>query len=309
MKIYTSIDEVKGTDERFAVTIGSYDGVHIGHKKVLSELVRLAKRMDASSAVVTFDPHPRRLVDGGSCPPSLISGAHKLRLIDASGVDVCLVVAFDKKLMSLSAREFVAGYLCSAMNIAAVCVGSNFVFGRDRGGDADALKSMGEEMGFEVSCVPPVRAGGVVVSSTAIRSAIGSGRLDEASTLLGRPYSILGTIIRGRTLGRKLGYPTANIDPHHEAIPPEGVYAVRARVRDASHEGLLYIGRRPTFGGGDISVEVYLVGFGGMIYGEDIEISFVSRIRGDMKFGSTEELVRRIKEDEREAAKSFRAKE
>ena len=309
MRVYTSIEELAGTDERFAVTIGSYDGVHLGHMEVLLKLIKLAKKMDVSSAVLTFDPHPKCVVEGGSCPPSLISTTHKLKLIEAAGIDVCFLIPFDRRLMGLSAREFMAGYLCNAMNIAAVCVGSNFIFGHDRGGDVNTLKRIGEEAGFIVICVPPVRAGGVVVSSTAIRDAIRSGQLDTASLLLGRPYSILGTIVRGRNLGRELGYPTANVDPHHEAIPPEGVYAVRARIRGSFREGLLYIGRRPTFGGGDISIEVYLMGFADMIYGEDIEISFVSRIRGDMKFRSAEELVIRIKEDELEAAKSFRAKE
>ncbi len=308
MRVYTSIGELKGGDERFAVTIGSYDGVHLGHRKVLSELVRLAREINASSAVITFDPHPRRVVEGETWPPSLISKEHKLKLIEAEGVDVCLVVAFDKGLMNLSATDFFAKYLCSALNIVAVCVGSNFVFGHDREGNVSTLKSLGEEMGFMVKCVSPVRVEEVVVSSTAIRNAIRSGELDAASLLLGRPYSILGTIVRGRSLGSELGYPTANVDPHHEAAPPEGVYAVRAIVRGALHNGLLYIGRRPTFGSGDISIEVYLMDFADMIYGEDIEVSFVSKIRGDMKFRSKEELIGRIKLDEQIASEIFKGR-
>ena len=305
MRVCTDISELRGIDERFAVTIGSYDGVHLGHRKILSALVKLAKELGASSVVITFEPHPRCVVEGGSCPPSLISREHNLKLIEAEGVDVCLIVKFDESLMSLSAREFIAEYLCSAINVAAICVGNNFVFGRGRDGNVETLKLLGDEMGFKVKCVSPVMVGGEIVSSTAIRDAVRSGRLDTASRLLGRPYSILGTIVRGRSFGRELGYPTANVDPHHEAIPPEGVYAVRAVVRATSYEGLLYIGRRPTFGGGEVSIEVYLMGFSDMIYGEDIEISFVSRIREDMKFESKEGLIRRIKVDQQIAKKIF----
>jgi riboflavin kinase / FMN adenylyltransferase len=301
MRVYTDIEELAGSDERFAVTIGSYDGVHLGHRKVLSELTELAGELDALSVVITFDPHPRCVVEGGACPPSLISREHKLGLIEAAGIDICLVLPFDEELRRLDAGEFITGCLCSRMHIVAVCVGSDFVFGRGRGGCVTMLKSLGEELGFMVRCVPPVTVEGSIVSSTAIRDDILSGRIESASRLLGRPYSILGTIVPGRAIGRKLGYPTANVDPHHEAIPPEGVYAVKAVVRGNPYRALLYIGRRPTFGGGEVGIEVYLMDFSDMIYGEDIEVTFLSKIRGDMKFGSAGELVERIREDRRAA--------
>lgn len=305
MRVYASIEELAGSNERLAVTIGFYDGVHCGHRRVLAELVALAKEHGALSAVITFNPHPRCVVEGGASPPSLISIEHKLKLIEAAGVDICLVLPFDAELMRLDAREFMSVYLRSRLKIAAVCVGSDFVFGRGREGDAEMLKSMGEEAGFAVTSVPQVTVDGRVVSSTAIREAILSGDLATASKLLGRPYSILGTIVAGLALGRMLGYPTANLDPHHEAIPPEGVYAVTAAVRSVSRRGLLYIGRRPTFGGGELTIEVYLMDFDGMIYGEEIEVAFVSKIRDDMRFGSKDELAARIGEDLRAAERIF----
>lgn len=280
------------------LAIGIFDGVHIGHRKIICAAVREAKRKKAKSIIVTFDPHPLKVLKPHIPIPSIMSISHRLNLICALGADRCCVVKFDKKFSELTPRDFAGKILAGKFKASTVFIGSNFVFGKRNSGDALSLKKLGREYGFEVKVVPMVKVGRNVVSSTAIRSRIIRGKLGEAARMLGRPVSIYGTVVSGKKRGRLLGYPTANIDPHHEAIPPAGVYAVCVRRGKKKYGGALFIGRCSTFGEKKAVIEVHIFDFHDFIYHEDIEVEFVKRLRGARKFTDHVKLIEQIKRDD-----------
>ncbi|MDD5449739.1 MAG: riboflavin biosynthesis protein RibF [Candidatus Omnitrophica bacterium] len=286
------------------VTIGIFDGIHEGHKKLLSKVAQKARRAKGTGLVITFDPHPNRILDMIGAPPLLVSLKHRLKLIEAQGIDAALVLNFNKTLARYTALEFVKKILVKKIGARAVVIGSDFRFGKNKKGDIGLLKAMGRQYGFTVQSVPLLKIGGIPVSSTRIRALVLSGRLKEASILLGRPVSVLGTVINGSRRGRILGYPTANINPHHEAIPPSGVYAVYALVNGKKHKGILNIGVRPTFhnkGESEPTIEAHLFGFNKDIYGKDIEIIFIRRLRAEKRFPNREALIKQIRIDEQTA--------
>ncbi len=284
--------------KKTVAAIGIFDGVHLGHKKIIMAAARAAKRIRGRGVVITFDPHPLKILRPHKPIPSIMSTAHRVRLICELGADACSVIRFTKKFSNLKPRDFVKKILVGKFRISELFVGADFVFGKNNTGDIALLKSLGREYGFKVRVVPMVRAGGKIVSSTAIRELITAGRLAGASRMLGRPVTIFGTVVSGAGRGRLLGYPTANIDPHHEAIPPSGVYAVRVRLGKKKFGGALFIGRRPTFGGREPVIEAHIFDFRSMIYGEDIEVTFVKRLRGVRKFNGREKLIEQIKKDD-----------
>ncbi|MDD5072517.1 MAG: bifunctional riboflavin kinase/FAD synthetase [Candidatus Omnitrophica bacterium] len=289
--------------KKTVLAIGIFDGVHIGHRRIISAAIREAKKRRAESVIVTFDPHPLKVLSPHISVPSIMSASHRLRLICALGADRCCVLKFDRKFSRLSPRDFAGKVLSAGFNASKVFIGSNFVFGKDNTGNAAALKELGREYGFEVKVVPMVRAGRETVSSSAIRRYIINGKLNEAARMLGRPVSIYGTVVSGKKRGRLLGYPTANIDPHHEAIPPAGVYAVRVRRGRRRYGGALFIGKPSTFGETEPVIEVHIFDFHEFIYHEDIEVEFVSRLRGVRKFRDHEALIAQIKRDDKLARK------
>lgn len=280
------------------LAIGIFDGVHIGHRRIIRAAIREAKKRGEESVVMTFDPHPLKVLKPRLSVPSIMSASHRLRFIRALGADRCCVVKFDKKFSRLTPEDFAGKILAGKFKASKVFIGSNFVFGKGNSGNALSLKKLGREYGFEVKVVPLVKAGRNVVSSTAIRSHIIRGKLDRAARMLGRPVSIYGTVVSGKKRGRLLGYPTANIDPHHEAIPPAGVYAVWVRRRDKKYGGALFIGRRSTFGEKETVIEVHIFDFHEFIYREDIEVEFVKRLRGVRKFSGHVKLIEQIKRDD-----------
>lgn len=284
--------------KKTVAAIGIFDGVHLGHKKIIRAAARAAKRIGGRGVVITFDPHPLKILRPHKPIPSIMSTAHRVRLICELGADACSIIRFTKKFSNLKPRDFVKKILVDKFRISELFVGTDFVFGKNNTGDIALLKSLGREYGFKVRVVPMVKAGGKIVSSTAIRELIIGGRLAGASSMLGRPVTIFGTVVSGAGRGRLLGYPTANIDPHHEAIPPSGVYAVRVRLGKKEFGGALFIGRRPTFGGGEPVIEAHIFDFRSMIYGEDIEVTFVKRLRGVRKFTGREKLIEQIKNDD-----------
>jgi riboflavin kinase / FMN adenylyltransferase len=284
--------------KKIVAAIGIFDGVHLGHRKIIRAAARAAKRIGGRGAVITFDPHPLKILRSHNPIPSIMSTAHRVRLIRELGADACSVIRFTKKFSSLKPRDFVKKILIDRVKVSELFVGTNFVFGRDNSGDIALLKSLGREHGFKVRVVPMVKAGGKIISSTAIRGLIIKGRLEEASRMLGRPVTIFGTVISGAGRGRLLGYPTANIDPHHEAIPPSGVYAVRVKIGNKKFGGALFIGRRRTFGEREPVIEAHIFDFRSVIYGEDIEVTFVKRLRGVKKFAGHERLVEQIGKDD-----------
>ena len=266
-----------------------------------------AKAIGAKSVVVTFDPHPLKVLSPGHFVPSLISVKHRVKLIKELGIDRVIVMSFNKKTALMPAEKFIKDIVIKNLNAKEIFVGEDFCFGKNAAGHAQTLKSIGKKEGIKVNIVQHVKKEGLVVSSSLIRKLIVSGQIDKASRLLGRAYSILGTVVGGSKLARKLGYPTANINPHHEAIPPSGVYAVRVRFKERLFNGVMNIGVRPTFYScgrdEEPSVEVHIFDFSSRIYGKDLEILFVKKLRDEKKFKTIDSLIEQIKNDEALARK------
>ena len=290
---------------RSVVTIGVFDGVHIGHRAVISQAVRRAKAGGLKSIVVTFDPHPLKVLRGKKSAPSLISLKHRIELIKALGIDRVLVVKFDKRIASMPAGKFIKDLIVKKLNAEIIVVGEDFCFGKGASSDVRELRKIARKHSIDVKMVKHLKKNGRIVSSTTIRNLVVEGNIKWASALLGRPFSILGTVVAGARLARSLGYPTANINPHHEAIPPSGVYAVRVKFKDRIYNGVMNIGTRPTFydHGRDKehSIEAHIFNFHEKIYGHDLEITFVRRLRAEKKFKTIDSLIQQIKKDESRA--------
>ena len=288
-----------------AVCIGTFDGVHLAHSQVIRKTVALAKRKKILSMVVTFYPHPLEVTSPQSRPCMLTGLDHRLRLIEKLGADVCLVVNFKSSFAGITPEYFAEKILKKKLKAESVVVGENFRFGKGKSAGADDLKAFGKSFGFKVFRVRELGKDGLVISSSLIRKLVESGDLNTASRMLGRDFSILGTVISGESRGRELGFPTANIDPHQEAIPPEGVYAVKVILREENHKGMLYIGKRPTFKPPTAlpTIEINIFDFKRNIYKENLEIFFVEKIRNDRRFSTADRLIAQLKKDESRARK------
>lgn len=303
MRVIYDLKNFKQRLKKPIVTIGMFDGFHRGHQYILRKVIARAKKSKGTSLVVTFHPHPLKVLNPAASALMLTSIDHRLELIGKLGIDVCLVITFTKKFSRLSADEFVKAILVSKIEAHTVMVGSAFTFGKGGEGNVTLLGRLGREYGFEVNQVRPIKVEGAVVSSTQIRDLIEEGRLKRASALLNRPVSIFGTVIKGASRGRLLGYPTANIDPHHEIVPPPGVYVVRVALTSGKFDGILNMGTRPTFGSGEPTIEVHIFNFQKSIYGQNIEITFIKKIRDEKKFRNKEKLLQQIRKDEKQAKK------
>jgi riboflavin kinase/FMN adenylyltransferase len=279
------------------LAIGVFDGVHLGHKRLLAELVGRARRLNLLSGVVTFAPHPQRLLSPETELPFLTSLEQKKALLKDEGVKVVIVLPFSRELAQLSAREFV-GLLKDYLGLKELVIGPGFTLGRNREGNVTTLRKLGEDMGFTVTVVPGVRINGEIVSSTAVREALAGGDLEKVHSLLGRPFSLRGEVVHGESRGAKLEYPTANLEIEPaQALPVEGVYATWAYIGSRAHESVTNIGRRPTFGGGRRVVEVYILGYRGNLYGKELKIDIIERLRGEKRFDSVEALRQQMARD------------
>lgn len=306
MIVIRNIRKLKRQFRNPVITIGIFDGVHRGHKKIISALVKRAKKIKGTSIVITIYPHPAKLLHPKTAPPLLISLNHRIRLIEELGVDVLLMLKFTKYFSNLTAEDFIEKILVEKIGIKEIIIGSDFVFGKDKLGNTPFLKEARKKHGFKVTKIRILKSSGSLISSTRIRKLVTSGKLAKASNLLERPVSILGTVKKGAKRGRILGYPTANIDPHHEAIPPSGVYAVSVKFKEKIFGGVLNIGRRPTFyKDSEPTIEVHIFNFKKSIYNEDLEIEFVKKIRNEVKFPSRAKLIAQIRLDEFIAKKAL----
>lgn len=300
MKIIYGIENINIKSPTVAA-IGIFDGIHRGHKKILRLLRQRAAKAKAKSCVLTFDPHPSKVLQPDKVPPMLISTRHRLNLLKSEGVDIVILIKFTEGFAGMEPGRFVEDVLVGKMNIKELLVGRDFLFGRNRSGSVGDLRQLGESFNFKVHSVEPLKSGRKIISSTFIRKLAISGKLKEAARMLGREVSILGTVREGSRRGRLLGFPTANLDPHHEAIPPSGVYIVKVRLANKEYGGILNIGFQPTFNkkksAKDPTIEVHIFNFRGQIYGKDLEIIFLKRIRSERGFKNQEQLLARIRKD------------
>ena len=279
------------------LTIGVFDGVHLGHKYLLSQLIELARQQNLLSAVVTFDPHPQKMLSPKTRLPFLTDLDQRVTLLKNEGVEAIIISPFTPELAQLSAYEFVS-LLKKYIRMKGLVIGPDFALGQGREGDINALRTLGEDMDFTVTVVPPVMINDEVISSTAIREALAEGDLERVHNLIGRPFSLHGRVIPGASRGAKLGFPTANLDIDPEqALPAEGVYATWAYINDTVSESMTYIGNQPTFGGRQRAVEVYVLDYHGDLYGHELKIDIIERLRGEQQFGTTDELREQITED------------
>ena len=301
MIVAHSIAELHGVIETSVVTIGNFDGVHKGHQRLITLARERARARDATSVVVTFDPHPVRFFSDKKTPPFITLLPQKLELIAALGPEVTLVLPFDRTLAAMEPEEFVRTVLLDGLAMHDLIIGYDYAFGKNRKGDFELLSRLGERYGYDVERIDPVIVGGAVVSSTRIRDLVEAGRVWEASDLLGRFYQVAGTVIHGRKRGGDLlGFPTANLEPYDELVPKPGVYAVLVQTEPPHgplRHGVANIGVNPTFGENALSVEAHILDFKADLYGQAIRVHFVQRIRDERRFSGPDELKTRIAED------------
>jgi riboflavin kinase / FMN adenylyltransferase len=303
MEILRSIAELESLRGPLFLAIGVFDGVHLGHQAVISAATSHARAADGTPVVMTFDPHPLKVLRPQHAPHLLTATQHKIALIRDLGVEHLLVINFARKFAATSPEEFVEELVMHSRPLREICVGHEWSFGKDRRGNLDLLKRLGVQFDFSVVGVPPVLVNGEVVSSTAIRQAVEKGDLAKGAEMLGREYTILGTVTHGDNLGKKIGFPTANLSAHSEQFPPNGVYFAEARVNGVLYYGVINLGYRPTVSSGKSErvLEIHMLDFDRDIYGEDVEVRFMRHLRPERKFESLESLAQQIELDVRRA--------
>jgi len=299
MKILHAANDLKPAGRKVCLAIGFFDGVHLGHQQIIRQTITDARQHEAIALIITFDRHPNAVVAPHRVPPLVYSLPQKLRAIASLGADRLLLLHFDRAFSEQTGEAFIRGLARDLPPVQSLCVGANFLFGHKRTGNVDLLKRLGAELKFAVHGLAAVALDGKAVSSTRIREAVRLGGLDAASQMLGRAYSLAGNVIRGDGLGHKLGFPTANLDAIGLALPPSGVYAVQAEVRGKRHRAVLNIGHRPTLQSAapQLRIEAHLIDFVGELYGQELEVIFVEKLRPEKKFPSLAELRHQIARD------------
>jgi riboflavin kinase / FMN adenylyltransferase len=307
MNILRSVIDLSTLPGPLFLSIGVFDGVHLGHQAVICTSARHAKEAGGTAVVVTFDPHPMKVLRPNDAPHLLTATQHKIALIRDLGVAHLLVLHFDRTFAATTPEDFVRQLVENSKPLREICVGHEWSFGKGRAGNLAVLKELGRVHGFDVVGVEAVKVNGEVVSSTAIRKAVAEGNLVKATQMLGREYTILGTVIRGEQLGRKLGFPTANLSAHSEQFPPNGVYVAEARLRGSLYRGVANLGFRPTVSAGKSErlLELYLFDLDREIYGEEMEVRFLRYLRPEQKFADLEALKTQIAADVQQARESF----
>jgi riboflavin kinase/FMN adenylyltransferase len=303
METLHTISELSGLPGPLFLAIGVFDGVHRGHQAVISTSADHAAASNGTPVVVTFDPHPEKVLRPQAAPHLLSATEHKIALIRALGVEHLLIITFDKQFAATEPEDFVQKLVIHSKPLREICVGHEWSFGKNRRGNLDLLKTLGAKFNFDVVGIPPVKINGAVVSSTAIRQAIEKGDLAKAAGMLGREYMILGTVTRGDNLGKKIGFPTANLSAHSEQFPPNGVYVAEARIDGELHRGVINLGIRPTVSSGKSErvLEIHLFDFNRDIYGHDVEVRFLKFLRSEKKFQDLDTLVQQIRQDVEQA--------
>ncbi|MFC1917741.1 bifunctional riboflavin kinase/FAD synthetase [Chloroflexota bacterium] len=279
------------------LTIGVFDGVHLGHKHLISQLVEQSRKLGLLSGVITFRQHPQDFFSPETRLPFLTDLEERAFLLKKEGIDLVVPISFDSELAQFDAREFV-NLLQRYLKMEGLVLGPDFALGKNREGDEEALRNLGKELNFNVSVVAPLNLEGEAVSSTAIRKAIARGDMEKAERLMGRSFSLHGEVVSGTRRGKGLGFPTANLDLNQaQALPTDGVYASWASVNGKTYPSMTNIGKNPTFGGTERIAEVHLIDYQGDLYGRDLKIDMVKRLRGEKKYDSAEALKKQIAED------------
>ncbi|HUV79088.1 MAG TPA: bifunctional riboflavin kinase/FAD synthetase [Desulfobacterales bacterium] len=307
MELVENIDKIEKPYKNAVITIGNFDGVHIGHQALFHEVIEKADTIGGTSIVMTFDPHPVRVLKQNGHLPLITLNEQKIELIENTGIDVLICIQFNKAFAAISAKEFVEDLLLKCIGMKAIVVGKDYTFGRNREGNLELLQTYADNLGFEVIVADWVQTSkGLTdrISSTRTRELVMAGEVAGAKKLLGRYYQIRGVVTTGRNRGgRLLGFPTANIILHDELCPKNGVYAVTVDCMEKKYQGVANIGYSPTFDDGVFSVEVHILDFNENIYGQKIRVNFVQRIRDEIKFSDITELSDAIRKDIEKARK------
>ena len=303
MEIIQGIENLKRSFKNPVVTLGNFDGVHLGHQDIFKRVKEKASKIHGEGVVITFEPHPLKVLAPGNFLPLLTPFRKKMILIQKSGIETVLCVEFSLAFSEISPSEFIKSILVEKVKVKEVIIGYNYHFGKRQKGNAQTLKDAGKTFDFEVEVVEPFRIGQTIVSSSKIRDLIQKGEVERASRLLGRDYFMIGEVVEGAKRGQALGFPTANLELSDELYPKAGVYAVEVEWRQQRLNGLANVGSNPTFfseqdgKGKPISLEVYILNFNRKIYGEEIQVNFKRRIRNEVRFESSSLLIEQIKKD------------
>ena len=309
MKIFDHLDKIREPFKNAVITIGNFDGVHIGHQALFHEVIEKAETIDGTSIAMTFEPHPIRVLKQNGHPPLITLYEQKAELIERTGIDVLICVPFTEAFASLSADQFIRDLLIKKIGMKAIVVGEDYRFGKNREGNLDMMRSYGPDYGFKVIVADWIKTSrGFTgrISSTKIRELVTDGHMTEAGKMLGRYYQIRGRVVTGRDRGGKLlGIPTANINLYDELCPKTGIYAVTVECRGNHHNGVANIGYSPTFEDHEFTVEVHILDFNDNIYGKKIRVNFIKRIRDEIKFSNISALIDQIKKDVAAAREIF----
>jgi riboflavin kinase/FMN adenylyltransferase len=316
MQVIEGSDQPRDSARGCVLTVGNFDGLHLGHRALLAAVVARGRELGRPTALYTFDPHPRRVLFPDRAQPLLMTWDQLVAAVEREGIDFLVRERFTPAFAALSPDEFLRDVIADRLAPREVFVGRDFHFGKGRSGSGEMLVARAPALGIHVSLLPQVRAGGADVSSTRIRESLARGDVADARLCLGRPYTVWGRIVEGDRRGRTLGFPTANLASENEIVPANGVYATRVRLFDPAQPGRLAaeslpavtnIGTRPTFAPGRIGVETHLLDFSGDIYGRRMELAFHARIRDERRFSGPDELARQIADDARRARETLRA--
>lgn len=303
MKLIKGLNDIPSPPDECVVAIGNFDGVHLGHQKILLTLLQDANRNNLYPLVLTFHPHPAKVLTKRKIE-LLQTLEQRLHEIKKAGVPMVLVLFFDQNFALITAEEFIRTIVLQKLKAKKIIVGENFRFGKDRAGDVIKLREFASQYGFSVQSVPPVTAQSSVVSSSLIRSLLQKGEIEKANTLIGRPYEIEGTVVRGKSRGRRLGFPTANIHPMNEIVPP-GVFISRVGIDSNIYRAVTHVGSKPTFNEKEVMIESYIIGYDNTLYKKKLRVLFLEKIRDERKFETPEALSFQIKEDLKKTLEYF----
>ncbi len=289
------------------LTLGVFDGLHLGHQRIMQTVVERARATDAQATAITFDPHPRAVLYPESAPPLLQTLDQRLATLEVLGIDQAIVVPFSRAFAAQPAEDFLSDIIHDRLHAREVYLGKGFEFGKDRGGNITLLREMSQKLGFVADEVPEVQLRGMRISSSRIRELLAEGRVNLARRMLGRPYGVEGVVIRGNRRGHTIGFPTANLKPHNRVIPRYGVYATATLIDGIWRRSITNIGVRPTFeNDSEPSIETYVFDYDGDLYGDVLRVRFLHRIRDERKFNGIDELKEQIEKDTRRARNYFR---